>query len=315
MRILVVGAGAIGGYFGGRLLNAGRDVTFLVRERRAAQLAQTGLNVRSPNGDLSIPNPPVVLAKDVAEPFDLIVLSCKAYDLDGAIESIKTSVGPNTAILPLLNGMHHLDVLETQFGPDRVLGGQCVAAVTLDAEGTVVHLNKLHSMTFGERAGGTSARIEAITTALTGAQFDAFASTNILQSMWEKWTFLATLAAGTCLMRAPVGDIIAATGGQKLLLDLFDEARAIAAANGFPPGEAAVTRTHSMLTEPGSNITASMLRDLENGARIEADHVVGDLIARGKVAQEEQHSPIFSTAYTHLKAYESRRDRNNSKAP
>ncbi len=215
MRILVVGAGAIGGYFGGRLLDAGRDVTFLVRERRAAQLAQTGLNMSSPNGDLSIPNPPVVLAKDISKPFDLILLSCKAYDLDGAIESIKTSVGPDTAILPLLNGMHHLDVLETQFGADRVLGGQCVAALTLDADGTVVHLNKLHSITFGERAGGTSARIEAITAQFSGAHFDAIASANILQSMWEKWTFLATLAAGTCLMRAPVGDIIAAPGGAK----------------------------------------------------------------------------------------------------
>ena len=129
MRILVVGAGAIGGYFGGRLLDAGRDVTFLVRERRAAQLAQTGLNVLSPNGDLSIAKPPVVLAKDVREPFDLILLSCKAYDLDGAIESIKTSVGPDTAILAMLNGMHHLDLLEAQFGADRVLGGQCIAAV------------------------------------------------------------------------------------------------------------------------------------------------------------------------------------------
>jgi 2-dehydropantoate 2-reductase len=317
MRILVVGAGAIGGYFGGRLLDAGRDVTFLVRERRAAQLAQTGLNISSPNGDLSIPNPPVVLAKDISKPFDLILLSCKAYDLDGAIESIKTSVGPDTAILPLLNGMHHLDVLETQFGADRVLGGQCVAAVTLDADGTVVHLNKLHSITFGERAGGTSARIEAITAQFSGAHFDAIASANILQSMWEKWTFLATLAAGTCLMRAPVGDIIAAPGGQKLLLELFKETCAIAIANGFAPGEAAVTRVHSTLTEAGSTITASMLRDLENGTRIEADHVIGDLIARREAAPDGQdvpRTPILSTAYTHLKAYESRREHGGAKA-
>ena len=314
MRILVVGAGAIGGYFGGRLLDAGRDVTFLVRERRAAQLAQTGLNVRSPNGDLSIPNPPIVLAKDVREPFDLILLSCKAYDLDGAIESIKTSVGPDTAILPMLNGMHHLDVLEAQFGAERVLGGQCIAAVTLDADGTVVHLNTLHSMAFGERAGGLSPRIEAISAQLSGAQFDAVASPEIIQSMWEKWVFLATLAAGTCLMRAPVGDIIAAPGGQKLLLDLFDEARAIATANGFAPREAVVARAQGMFTEAGSAITASMLRDLENGARIEADHVVGDLIARAKGAQSAISTLVFSTAYTHLKAYESRRDRGDVKA-
>jgi 2-dehydropantoate 2-reductase len=175
-------------------------------------------------------------------------------------------------------------------------------------------------MAFGERAGGFSARIEAISAQLCGAQFDAVASPEIIQSMWEKWVFLATLAASTCLMRAPVGDIIAAPGGQKLLLDLFDEARAIATANGFAPGEAVVARAQAMFTEAGSTITASMLRDLENGARIEADHVVGDLIARAegakgaKGAQGTVGTPIFSTAYTHLKAYESRRERGDVKA-
>jgi 2-dehydropantoate 2-reductase len=174
-------------------------------------------------------------------------------------------------------------------------------------------------MAFGERAGGLSARIEAISAQLSGAQFDAVASPEIIQSMWEKWVFLATLAASTCLMRAPVGDIIAAPGGQKLLLDLFDEARAIASANGFAPGEAVVARARAMFTEAGSTITASMLRDLENGARIEADHVVGDLIARAegakgaKGAQATVSTPILSTAYAHLKAYESRRERGDVK--
>jgi 2-dehydropantoate 2-reductase len=311
MRILVVGAGAIGGYFGGRLLEAGRDVTFLVREARAAKLAETGLNLRSPNGDLSIEKVPVVLAKDVREPYDLVLLSCKAYDLDGAIESIRTSVGPDTAILPMLNGMKHLDVLSTQFGADRVLGGQCVAAVTLDAEGTVVHLNKLHSMTFGELKGGLSPRIEAFAAQCEGAHFDANPSATVLQAMWEKWVFLATLAGGTCLMRAPVGDIIAAPGGQDFLLGLFDEASSIAAAHGFAPSDNAKSRAHAMYTEAGSPITASMLRDLENGARIEADHVIGDLIARG--AEKHTPAPLFSTAYTQLKAYESRRARTEAK--
>ncbi len=309
MRILVVGAGAIGGYFGGRLLDAGRDVTFLVREARAAKLAQSGLNIRSPNGDLSIKNPPTVLSRNVTAPYDVVLLSCKAYDLHGAIESISTSVGPDTAILPMLNGMNHLDVLSQRFGPERVLGGQCVAAVTLDPDGTVVHLNKTHSMTFGEIGGGASPRVEAFKAQCEGANFDAFASDNIVHSMWEKWVFLATLAAGTCLMRAPVGDIVAAPGGENFLLDLFDEARDVAAANGYPPGEASLARAHGMYTEAGSKLTASMLRDLENGARIEADHVIGDLVARGEKLADGKGTPLFSTAYTHLKAYESRRAR------
>jgi 2-dehydropantoate 2-reductase len=311
MRILVVGAGALGGYFGGRLLDAGRDVTFLVREKRAERLKEHGLNVRSPLGDLSIANPPVVLAKDVRAPFDLVLLSCKAYDLDSAIDSIRTSVGPDTAVLPVLNGMRHLDVLDAQFGADRVLGGQCVIAATLDKDGTILHLNPLQSITYGERAGGTSPRIEAISAQMQGAGFDAIASPDILQSMWEKWVFLATLAASTCLMRAPVGDIIAAPGGQELLLKLFDEIRTISTANGHPPGEAPIARAQAILTEPGSQITASMLRDLENGAAIEADHIVGDLLARG--AERGVSTPVLATAYTHLKAYEARRERTGVK--
>jgi 2-dehydropantoate 2-reductase len=310
MRILVVGAGAIGGYFGGRLLDAGRDVTFLVRERRAERLAQSGLKVRSPHGDLALKNPPTVLSKDIAAPYDLVLLSCKAYDLDGAIESVQSAVGPDTVVLPLLNGMRHLDVLDARFGPERVLGGQCVIAATLDADGEIVHLNKLHSMTFGERAGGRSPRVDAIAAQFEGASFDYAVSDDILQSMWEKWVFLATLAAGTCLMRAPIGDIIAAPGGQELLLGLFDEACAIAAEHGHAPGEASAGRARAMFTEAGSLMTASMLRDLESGAAIEADHIVGDLLARRGAAPAG--ASVLATAYTHLKAYEARRARTSA---
>src|SRR5580700_8482441 len=135
MRILVVGAGAMGGYFGGRLLEAGRDVTFLVRPRRAAQLAKTGLLIRSPFGDASLPEPPTVTADALREPFGLIILSCKAYDLESAADSFAPAVGADTAILPLLNGMAHVDYLVARFGGTAALGGQCVISTTLDADG------------------------------------------------------------------------------------------------------------------------------------------------------------------------------------
>ncbi|HXN88012.1 MAG TPA: 2-dehydropantoate 2-reductase N-terminal domain-containing protein, partial [Methylocella sp.] len=122
MRILVVGAGAIGGYFGGRLLQAGRDVTFLVRPKRAMELARDGLVIKSPNGDVTLKDPPTVQADKLAQKFDVVLLSCKAFDLDDAIKSFAPAVGPQTAIIPLLNGMRHLDVLDEKFGKDRVLG-------------------------------------------------------------------------------------------------------------------------------------------------------------------------------------------------
>ncbi|KND58423.1 2-dehydropantoate 2-reductase [Candidatus Burkholderia verschuerenii] len=305
MRILVVGAGATGGYFGARLLAKGRDVTFLVRERRAAMLRERGLIVHSPVSELNLADPPLVLSKDIAQPFDLVILSCKAYDLPGAIESFAPAVGPDTAILPLLNGMAHLDALDARFDPANVLGGQCSIAATVNSEGEIVQMSSMHTMVFGERAGGRSLRVEAIEAQLGDAGFDLTVSEDVLQSMWDKWVFLATLATGTCLMRAPIRDILAAPGGEEILKRLFMECENVAADNDHPPSEATIARARSFFGDRESPMTASMLRDLENGAAIEADHIVGDLIARRRSKLEG--ASMLELAYAHLKAYESRR--------
>src|SRR5882724_3278234 len=306
MRILVVGAGAIGGYFGGRLLQANRDVTFLVRERRAAQLRETGLVIRSPAGDLHVPGPPVVLAADLRHPYDLILLACKAYDLENAIESFAPAVGPATVILPLLNGMRHPDVLEARFGPAAVFGGQCLIPAALDAEGRILHLNEMHELTFGERNGRPSERAQAILAQLTGVPFTARLSDNILQSMWEKWAFIAAAAGITCLMRAAVGDIYAA-GGADLSAQVYEECAQIAAEAGYAPGALMRERSLATMTAAGSSLTASMLRDIESGSRTEADHILGDLLRRRKA--KSTGLSILGVAHLHLKAYEARRKR------
>jgi 2-dehydropantoate 2-reductase len=305
MRILVVGAGATGGYFGARLLAKGRDVTFLVRERRAAMLRERGLIVHSPVSELNLAAPPLILSKDIGQPFDLVILSCKAYDLAGAMESFAPAIGPDTAILPLLNGMAHLDALDARFDPANVLGGQCSIAATVNAEGEIVQMSNMHTMVFGERAGGRSLRVEAIEAQLADAGFDLTVSDDVLQSMWDKWVFLATLATGTCLMRAPIRDILAAPGGEEILKRLFMECENVAADNDHPPSESTIARARSFFGDRESPMTASMLRDLENGAAIEADHIVGDLIARRRSKLEG--ASMLELAYAHLKAYESRR--------
>src|SRR6516162_8452345 len=269
MRILVVGAGAIGGYFGGRLLQAGRDITFLVRPRRASELSSAGLVIKSPNGDVTLKNPPTVQADAIKDKFDVVLLSCKAYDLEDAVKSFAPAVGPQTSIIPLLNGMLHLDVLDKRFGRERVLGG-------LRAIGEVF-------------------------SAIEGAS----ASGHVMQDMWEKWVFLASIAAATCLMRAPVGMILAAPGGKDFMLGILDECKAVATAEGFPPRAPALQRAQTMLTTEGSPLTASMFRDIKANMPVEADHVVGDLIARGDAAKVPV--PRLRTAYTHLKAYEKQR--------
>jgi 2-dehydropantoate 2-reductase len=305
MRTLIVGAGAVGGYFGGRMLEAKRDVTFLVRPRRAAQLAKTSLVIQSRYGNVELPAP-TVQASDLREPFELILLSCKAYDLEAAVESFAPAVGPRTAILPLLNGMHHLDVLEAKFGRDAVLGGHCLISAALDAEGRIQHLNDLHAITFGERNGEHSARANEILGELTGAQFNAVLSEAIVAEMWEKWIFIATLAGITCLMRASFGDVVAAGGGD-LSLALLNEGIEIANAAGYPPREVALQRIRGSATTPGSSLMASMLRDLERGAQTEVEQILGDLLRRQKPAGNERS--LLRIAYTHVKAHEARRAR------
>lgn len=305
MRTLVVGAGAIGGYFGGRLLEINRDITFLVRPKRAAELS-SGLKIRSRLGDANLSKPATVLAEHLRETFDLVLLSCKAYDLESAIAAFAPAVGPHTVILPLLNGMRHLDVLDARFGRDRVLGGQCLIAVALK-DGEIVHLNENHELSFGERDGALSDRVNAIAQLMEGARFNGRASGEILQEMWEKWVFLASLAGSTCLMRATIGDICASAGGADFILGLLEECRSIAAAEGYPMREAQMKRARNMLTAAGSTLTASMLRDVEHNAPIEADHIIGDLLRRAAPAPEKL-SPL-NIAYTYLKAYEARRIR------
>src|ERR1700722_14674791 len=230
MRILVVGAGAVGGYFGGGLLRAGRGGTFFVR----------------PVGDFPLSSPPVVLQENLAQPFDLVVLSCKAFDLEGAITSFAKAVGPATAVLPLLNGMRHIDRLVERFGAEPVPGGQGAISPPLDADGAVVHLNDWHALSFGELDGSRSPRIETIAAALLNAGFDARLADNIRQEMGGKGGVLSPGAGITCLMRASVGDCVAA-GAADLALQLLDECASIAAHQGFPLREPALERGRAAL--------------------------------------------------------------------
>ena len=301
MRVLVVGAGAIGGYFGGRMLQAGRDVTFLVRPKRASELASTGLVIKSPNGDVTLRNPPTAQADAINGTFDVVLLSCKAYDLDDAMKSFAPAVGQKTAIIPMLNGMLHLNMLDQSFGRERVLGGLCAIAVTLNEQREVVQLQPMQSLGFGERDGTMSDRVHAIAKVFSDVG-GAGASQHILQDMWEKWVFLASIAASTCLMRGPIGAILASPGGREFLLGILDECTAVAKAAGHEPGGPFFQRIKGFLTAEGSPMTASMFRDIQAGARVEADHVVGDMIARADAAKIP--APKLRTAYTHLKTYE-----------
>lgn len=307
MQILILGAGAVGGYFGGRLAAAGSDVTFLVRERRAAQL-KSGLKIESPRGDATVPVR-TILKGDTRRPFDVIIMSCKAYGLVGALRSIEPFVGRDTTIIPLLNGYVHLEMIEREFPSAIVCGGIAGVMATLAEDGTILQLRANQVITVGSRQHGAADpdTIENVVAEMKRADIDASVSPNIELAMWEKWTFLATLAAATCLMRCTIGEILATNHGEAIIAGLFDECNATASAEGYPPGPSPAQDYRSILFDRKSAVTASMLRDLESGNPTEADHILGDMIARA--GRHGIEAPLLQTAYTHLQVYEGQRQR------
>src|SRR5438874_7297561 len=254
MRILIVGAGAVGGYFGGRLAQAGRDLTFLVRPSRAKQLSRDGLRIISPHGD-AVLSPKLVSRDKIDAPYDIIFLSVKAYALEAAMNDFAAAVGPETIIFPVLNGMRHIDLLTKRFEEHTVIGGVCLVAAEIDDQGRIIQLADFQQLLYGERNGETTPRLKALDATVRGAGFDARLSTDIMQKMWEKWVQLASLGAITCLMRGTIGEIVDAPGGTDLSLEVLDESAAIATASGHKPPEAFLSRNAVAMTAPGSPLT------------------------------------------------------------
>jgi 2-dehydropantoate 2-reductase len=304
VRILVLGAGAVGGYFGGRLAEAGRDVTFFVRPARAALLAEHGLKVTSPLGDFTV-KPQLATADGLGGPYDLIILTAKHYDLDQAVEAVRPAVGPGTAMLPLLNGLVHLDRLAAAFGGEAILGGVAYVGASLQPDGSIRHHNRLSGIAFGDRAGGISERVRGIAAEFTGTKVDAPGSDNIMLDMWEKFVMIATMAGMNCLMRGNLGEIVATEDGEMLMRQLFAENSAVAEAAGFAPRQAYLDQISRMLTERGSINNASMHHDLAHGSRTEADWIIGDM--RRRAIGFGQATPLLRAAYAHLRVYENRR--------
>lgn len=287
--------------FGARLAAAGRDVTFLVRPRRAAALQAEGLQIKSPHGDLTI-QPKLVTAETLPGPFDLIFLSVKAYALEEAIQDLAPAVGPASMILPVLNGMAHLDRLQDRFGRGAVLGGVCRIAATLDG-GVVRQLMPLQQIAYGELDGVESERIQTVDAALQGLGFDAAISPHIMQDLWDKWVQLASLGAATCLMRGTVGEIVAAPEGLATVQAILQEAAKVARANGHPPSEGFMAATAGMLSQPGSPMASSMYRDLKAGAPVEVDAILQDLVERGR--SKGLRTPLLQAAAAQLHIYQS----------
>lgn len=312
LKILVLGAGATGGYFGGRLAQAAHsgladvEVTFLVRPRRAEILKKNGLMIASPHGDFTLAVR-TVQHTELKWEYDLVLFTCKAYDLESAILSVYPAISPDTLILPILNGLAHFDRLDAEFGVRRVLGGCCHLTGTLTREGTVQLLSDLQRIIFGSRVGNAAhakAVLEQLQAAFAQTPVQARHSATILQDIWEKYAFLASFAAMTCLMRAAVADIMAADDGEALMLRILAECAAAAKHAGYPLRAEMIANNRKILTHKSSVLTASMLRDLESGGKTEGNHIVNDMRMRSLAAGSD--AAMLSIAWAHLQAREAR---------
>ncbi|MFJ5830791.1 ketopantoate reductase family protein [Streptomyces sp. NPDC093089] len=303
MKILVVGAGATGGYFGAFLARAGEDVTFLVRPARAAALRARGLRVVGRDEEWVL-TPRLVTADELDSPYDLVLLSVKSTGLDRAVEDVAPAVGPDTAVVPLLNGLAHLDALNARFGGSAVLGGVAKVVTTLDDEGDIRRLAPLAHLAFGEQDGTVSPRVEKIRAVLEGAGIDAPVPERVLTAMWHKWVFITTFGAVTSLMRGTVGDVYDAPGGPALGPAVLDEASAVAAAAGHPVPEAERAATLAVVSAPGSPLVPSLYRDLVAGRPTEVEHLFGDLTSRARTLGVA--TPLLDLATLHLRIHQRR---------
>ncbi|WP_290062397.1 2-dehydropantoate 2-reductase [Amycolatopsis solani] len=280
LRILVVGAGATGGYFGGRLLQAGRDVTFLVRPGRAKVLRDSGLRIVG-LGEDTVLEPPLAETGTLEETYDLVLLAVKATGLAPAIDDFAPAVGPGTLVLPFLNGLAHVDALSARFGEGAVLGGVAKVMTTIDDDGAIRRLGPLQHLAYGARTEPAPPRLADVDAALNGAGFPAVLSGRITEAMWAKWVFIAAIGAVNSLLRGTIGEVVAVPGGAEFAEAVVAEAAAVAEAAGYPVPQADLEATRKTVTDP-STVGSSLYRDLLGGHPVEGEQIFGDLTARGR---------------------------------
>jgi 2-dehydropantoate 2-reductase len=305
VKLLVLGAGGIGGYFGGRLAEANAaDVTFLVRPKRREQIERDGLVIESPHGNARFPVK-TVAAQELKPGYDAVLFTCKAYDLESAMDAIAPAMDGKTVVVPQLNGIAHLEALDRRFGAAQVMGGVAQINAQLKRDGTVAHMDSLARIVFGERDKRITPRAQALADAFAKTKVHCTLSPDIDQEMWEKVVFLSALAATTCLFRANVGEIMAAPGGREAMDRAITANIGIATREGHAPRAQAIEFARRRLMDPQGNWSASMMRDMEAGNPVEADHIVGWMLERAR--KHGIDDTVLSLAYTHLKSYEARR--------
>lgn len=304
MQILILGAGGVGGYFGGRLAQSGNPVTFLVRPGRAQQLHSGGLALRSAFGDWAGPVRTIIKGDTGTPPFDLVIIACKTDGVEQAVQDVRPYVVPDTRVLPFCNGMGHVDLLQQAF-PGQVVGGLAHLMASVDESGAIVHGNQLHSFRFGRLDGTPDEVLATLERQLKEVPIDARMTDRILSDMWSKFQFIAGFDAVTCVLRASAGVIESTDEGAALMKEALAETAAVAAAEGYPVSDRHFADALALATQRGSAFTSSMLRDIRAGRATEAAGIVHDVLQRAR--SHRLDTPFLRIAWAHLQAYETQR--------
>ena len=305
MRYLVLGAGALGGYFGGMLLKGGADVTFLVRPARAAQLKRDGLVIKTQDGGELRTRVRTVQQGQLDGTYDVVLVCCKAYDLESAMDAVAPALGEQSAVIPLLNGVRHIDVLTERFGPARVLGGLTVINAALMPDGTIQQSQvRINLTAIGELDGRPSSRCTAIKTEMEAGGVPVQVVDNILVMMWEKYFGFACSATIASLTRSRAGVIARSAAGASFVSAVIEECTRVVTALGYPPLPAFNTagQIAGLFSQPDSAYGPSILIDMEDGRPTEGEHTIGDLA--GRAAREGVSAPLLAAARCNLQTYE-----------
>ena len=280
MKILILGAGAIGGFFGAHLMKSGANISFLVREKRKDELKKSGINIFSINGELKV-NPKLLDKNLSGQDFDVIILTNKSYDLIESIREIKPYVN-KTVIIPLLNGMAHYEILDKEFGKEKIFGGTAYISTAMNNYGSIQQITSRASIKFGPRTQKNINIANEFYEICKDTEFECDFSDHIELDLWRKYVLIGATAASTVLFQKPLGEISATTYGKRLITQIHEECKKIVLSKGYDIGIEATNYNLKLITDKGSLLKASMLRDFESGKKTECEHILGYLIELAK---------------------------------
>jgi len=301
MKIGVVGAGGVGGYYGARLASAGAEVGLIARGDHLAAIRERGLRVRADDGDFTVR---VAASDDPAEigPCDAVLFCVKSYDTDQAAALLGPLLKPETGVVSLQNGVDNEEKIAARIGPEHVLGGVSFILAHIAEPGVVEQMGSVRRVVFGELDGSRSDRVEQLLAEFRRAEVDSDIADDIRVVLWDKFAFLCALAGLTAVTRLPIDELLAVPETRELFREMVREASIVARAEGVELAEDIVDQKTAFAERLGPDSFSSLHHDLVSGHRLELDALHGELTRRA--ARHGIPVPVSEMIYSLLRPWE-----------